>query len=128
MKFGVRLCNQFKAYEELSQTSFSDSFDLFKGVHDVGVMADMMIAQMNISVEQKQKVLESVDLLERAELVMMNLKREMEWMEVSKRVQEKVETRIKKDQKKTTSDAKNCGCYNRSLKVKTVMMPTNTVH
>ena len=93
------LRNQFKAYEELSQTSFSDSFDLFKGVHDVGIMADMMIAQMNISVEQKQKVLESVDLLERAELVMMNLKREMEWMEVSKRVQEKVETRIKKDQK-----------------------------
>ena len=90
-------------------------------------MADMMIAQMNISVEQKQKVLESVDLLERAELVMMNLKREMEWMEVSKRVQEKVETRIKKI-RKTTSDAKNCGCYNRSLKVKTVMMPTNTVH
>ena len=121
------LRNQFKAYEELSQTSFSDSFDLFKGVHDVGVMADMMIAQMNISVEQKQKVLESVDLLERAELVMMNLKREMEWMEVSKRVKKKLK-HVSKKIRKTTSDAKNCGCYNRSLKVKTVMMPTNTVH
>ncbi|MGC6404170.1 MAG: endopeptidase La [Candidatus Comchoanobacterales bacterium] len=93
------LKNEFHKYDRLNQSNISDEYDLFKGIHDVGLLADLMISQLAISAEQKQKVLETVDLVKRAEVVMMSLKREMEWMEVSKRVHEKVENRIRKDQK-----------------------------
>lgn len=72
---------------------------LTQAVTEVNVMADLVAAHMSLSVEDKQKVLETTDVMERLRLLLEMLAKEVRVLELSSKVQSEVNTELSKSQR-----------------------------
>lgn len=72
---------------------------LTQAVQEPNVMADLIAAHMPFAVEDKQQVLETVDLVERLRLLSELLGREARVLELSSKVQSEVNTELSKSQR-----------------------------
>ena len=68
-------------------------------IDESGPLCDLVTANLNISVEEKQEVLETLNVKERLQLVTRVLAREMEFMEVAHRIQSEARSEIDKGQR-----------------------------
>ena len=68
-------------------------------VEDPGALCDLIAFRLALNVEDKQKVLETLNIKERLQLVTRLLAREMEYMEVAQRIQSEARSEIDKSQR-----------------------------
>ncbi|MCB8932740.1 MAG: endopeptidase La [Fimbriimonadaceae bacterium] len=72
---------------------------LTQAVQETPVMADLVAAHMTLSVEEKQRILESQDLWERLRSLLEMLGKEVRVLELSSKVQSEVNTELSKSQR-----------------------------
>jgi ATP-dependent Lon protease len=72
---------------------------LTQAVQEPNVMADLVAAHMSFGVDEKQRILETVDLEERLKLLLEFLGKEVRVLELSSKVQNEVNTELSKTQR-----------------------------
>ena len=89
----------FRKVVELSPYLPSELSIMAMNVEDPGMLADMVASTLNISKEDKQKVLESFDVKERMREVVRFLNREIEVLELANKIQAQVKEDMDKAQR-----------------------------
>ncbi len=84
---------------ELSPYLPSELGALVRELSDPRVLADVSAGSLNISKEEKQELLETVEVNERLRRVMTHITRELEILELGKKIQSQVKTEMDKAQK-----------------------------
>ncbi len=64
-----------------------------------GKIADFITSILNIERDEQQRVLETLDVYERMELVLMHIKREQELLRIQKKIQSQINEKIEKSQR-----------------------------
>lgn len=89
---------EVETYLQLTRKS-SDVFNAISSLSDPSLLADSVAAQLDISVEEKQSLLEIPSLADRLERIYAILVRECEILEVEKRIKMRVRKQIDKAQR-----------------------------
>jgi ATP-dependent Lon protease len=72
---------------------------LTQAVRETNVMCDLVAAHMTLSVEEKQQILETIDLQDRLRLLLEYLGKEVRVLELTSKVQSEVNTELSKSQR-----------------------------
>lgn len=93
------LISEMKQISE-NNNLFSEEMRLnMVNIDDPGKIADFITSILNIDRADQQKVLETVDVYDRMELVLMHIKREQELLKIQKRIQTQINEKIEKSQR-----------------------------
>jgi ATP-dependent Lon protease len=95
----INLKNLFKKAIDMAPYLSSELSQIAAKVENPGNMADLIASTINISVVEKQEILEKIDLKERLKRVTLFLNREVETLELSSRIQTHVKEGIDKTQR-----------------------------
>ncbi len=93
------LFDLFKEYAQLSEKISSDVMSLFRGIDDIDYLADTIAVQMHLNLEERQKVLETIDLRERALMLCVLLQKEIEILKAERSIRKRVQSQVEKNQK-----------------------------
>jgi len=88
--------------EKLTNLNKKISFELMtnlKGIKDPSKIADHIASQLNISIPEKQSLLEEIDLKKRLEKIMDHLNNEINVISVEKRIRGRVKNQMEKTQR-----------------------------
>lgn len=91
--------DQFDKYVNLSKKVPSEVLTSLAGIDDPGRLADTMAAHMSLEVEQKQAILEIVDVRERLDHLMGLMEAEVDLFQVEKRIRGRVKKQMEKSQR-----------------------------
>lgn len=91
--------NQFVEYVEVSQKLTPEILPGIEAIASAGRLADIITSNLELKIEEKQQILESVDLIERLERVSEFLKRENEVLKIEQEISMKVKNRINENQR-----------------------------
>lgn len=72
---------------------------LTQAIQETNVMADLVAAHMTLSVEDKQRVLETTDVMERLRILLDALSKEVRVLELTSKVQSEVNTELSRSQR-----------------------------
>ena len=64
-----------------------------------GKLADLIASNLNLSVEEKQKIIETIDIKQRLEILTVFVNRELEVLEMGSKIQDQVQTELGKNQR-----------------------------
>ena len=93
------LISEMKQISE-NNNLFSEEMRLnMVNIDDPGKIADFITSILNIDREEQQKVLETIDVYQRMELVLMHIKREQELLRIQKRIQTQINEKIEQSQR-----------------------------
>jgi len=95
----INLRNLFKKAIDMAPYLSSELSQIASKVESPGNLADLIASTINISVIEKQEILEKIDLKERLRKVTVFLNREVETLELSSRIQTNVKEGIDKTQR-----------------------------
>ena len=95
----LNLKNLYKKAVEMAPYLSSELSHIATKVEHPGNLADLIASTINISVVEKQEILEKIDLKERLKKVTLFLNREVETLELSSRIQTNVKEGIDKTQR-----------------------------
>lgn len=93
------LYDLFKEYVHLSEKISTDILGLFRGIDDIDYLTDTIAVQMHLSFEERQNILEIVDLKDRAIKLCALLQREIEILKAEKNIKKRVQSQVEKHQK-----------------------------
>ena len=91
--------NQFEQYVKLEKKIPSEVLATFSGIDEPHRLIDMIAAHMPLRVEQKQKILEIADEIERLEYVLDILDSELDIMQIEKSIRGRVKQQMEKSQR-----------------------------
>jgi ATP-dependent Lon protease len=97
---GKNLLNQIHKMISMLPINTDELGITFMNVDDPGRLADMAAAVFGLKVEQKQEILETLDVRSRLEKITRFLSREIEVMEIGSKIQQEVQEEIGKNQRK----------------------------
>ncbi len=89
----------FKAYAKLSKKIQPEMLDTIAGIDQPGKLSDVVASHLNIKLEQKQNILEIVDVAERMEKIYSQILSETEILELEERIKRRVKKQMEKTQK-----------------------------
>ncbi len=95
----LNLKNLYKKAVEMAPYLSSELAQIASKVENPGNLSDLIASTINISVSEKQEILETIDLKERLKKVTILLNREVETLELSSRIQTHVKEGIDKTQR-----------------------------
>jgi ATP-dependent Lon protease len=90
---------QFDQYVKLNRKVPPEILTTLAGIDDVSRLADTIAAHMAVKLEQKQKILEIVDLRERFEHLITLLESEIDLLQIEKRIRGRVKSQMEKSQR-----------------------------
>lgn len=93
------LTHQFEEYARLGKKVSPETIGTVLSVKDPGRMADLVASHLNLKIEDKQAVLEAVGLSERMEKLTELIMREIEILELERRIGLRVRKQMEKAQK-----------------------------
>ncbi len=93
------LMNQFEQYVKLHKKVPPEVLNALAGIEDAGRLADTIAAHMTLKVDEKQGLLEQIDVKARLELVYGFLEGEIDMLQVERRLQGRVKQRMEKSQR-----------------------------
>jgi ATP-dependent Lon protease len=93
------LMSQFEQYVQLGKKVPAEVLSSLNGIDDPGRLVDTMAAHMALKLEQKQEILEIVDLAERVEHVLALLDAEIDLLQVEKRIRGRVKKQMERSQR-----------------------------
>jgi len=91
--------NQFEQYVKLNKKVPPEVMSSLAGIDDANRLVDTVAAHMALKIDEKQKVLEIVDLRERFEHLMGLLETEIDLLQVEKRIRGRVKRQMEKSQR-----------------------------
>lgn len=91
--------NQFEGYIKLNKKIPPEVLTALSGIDDAARLADTMAAHMPLKVEDKQKVLEIIDVTERLEFLMAMMESEIDILQVERRIRGRVKKQMEKSQR-----------------------------
>ncbi|MBI4006661.1 MAG: endopeptidase La, partial [Gammaproteobacteria bacterium] len=91
--------NQFDQYVKLNKKVPPELLTSLIGIDDPSRLADTIAAHMSIKIEEKQVVLETVNINERLEYLIGLMESEIELLQVEKRIRGRVKSQIEKSQR-----------------------------
>lgn len=97
--FVRNIAGQFERYVVLGGRVPPETLFALTDIEDVGKFADLVAANVATQLEDKQRVLDSVDLVDRLTAVLTLLSREIEILEIDKEISKNVRQQIDKSQK-----------------------------
>lgn len=95
----LNLKNLYKKAVEMAPYLSSELAQIASKVENPGNLSDLIASTINITVSEKQEILETIDLKERLKKVTILLNREVETLELSSRIQTHVKEGIDKTQR-----------------------------
>lgn len=93
------LTTEFEQYVKLNKKLPPEILSSLSGIDEVGRLADSIAAHMILKVEQKQQVLESIDLKQRVEQLILMMEAEIDLLEVENRIRGRVKRQMEKSQR-----------------------------
>ena len=91
--------NSFDKYLELNPQAKTDTYDMSIAFKDADVFADTVAVQIDLDIEDKQKIIEAFDVKERLNLVNELIYKENQILILEKEISEKVQASVKQNQK-----------------------------
>lgn len=89
----------FESYVKLGKKVNPEMIMQVNAIEDPSRLADAIVVQLNIKLEDKQEILETVDPQERLEKILGHMKSEIEILQVEKRIRNRVKKQMEKTQK-----------------------------
>jgi ATP-dependent Lon protease len=89
----------FKGYIDLNDKVPADILTMFKGMEDLDHLVDTVAVHVQLKLEERQEILETVDLKQRAKRIISLLKAEIEIIKAEQKIRKRVQTQIEKHQK-----------------------------
>ena len=89
----------FEGYINLSKKVPPEMVASIAGIADPGRLADTVIAQVGVQIVEKQELLELVDPQERLERLLALLEREVEILQIEKKIRNRVKSQMERSQK-----------------------------
>jgi ATP-dependent Lon protease len=96
---GRSALNQFEQYVKLNKKVPPEILSSLAGIDDPSRLADTIAAHMSIKIEEKQKVLELVDIRERLQHLIGLMEAEIDLLQVEKRIRGRVKSQMEKSQR-----------------------------
>jgi|SRR5579871_618957 len=93
------LVTQFDQYVKLNKKIPPEILTSIAGIEEAGRLADTVAAHLPLKLEQKQKVLEMIDVKERLEHLLSQLEGEIDILQVEKRIRGRVKRQMEKSQR-----------------------------
>ena len=93
------LMSQFDKYVKLNKKVPPEIIASLAGIDDLSRLIDTIAAHIAIKLDQKQKILETIDTRERLELLISMMDGEIELLEVEKSLRNRVKTQMEKSQR-----------------------------
>lgn len=93
------LISQFEHYVQLGKKVSSDVLASLQDITETGRLVDTIVSQMTLKNEQKQQVLEVIDLVDRANHVLALLDTEIELLQLEKRIRSRVKQQMERSQR-----------------------------
>ncbi len=93
------LLGQFEQYVQLSKKVPAEVLASLSAIDEPGRLVDSMAAHMALKIEQKQGILEKVELSERVEHVLALLDAELDLLQVEKRIRGRVKKQMERSQR-----------------------------
>jgi ATP-dependent Lon protease len=93
------LVTQFDQYVKLNKKIPPEILTSLAGIEEPGRLADTVAAHLPLKLEQKQKVLEMIDVKERLESLLSQLEAEIDILQVEKRIRGRVKRQMEKSQR-----------------------------
>ncbi|MFZ3183380.1 MAG: LON peptidase substrate-binding domain-containing protein, partial [Pseudomonas sp.] len=97
--FTRSLLSQFEQYVQLGKKVPAEVLASLNGIDDAGRLVDTMAAHMLLKIEQKQEILEIIDLTARVEHVLVLLDTEIDLLQVEKRIRGRVKKQMERSQR-----------------------------
>ncbi len=91
--------NQFEQYVKLNKKVPPEVLTSLAGIEDSNRLADTIAAHMALKIDEKQKILEIVDLRDRFEHLIAGLESELDLLQVEKRIRTRVKRQMEKSQR-----------------------------
>ena len=95
----INLKNLYKKAVEIAPYLSSELAQIAAKIESPGNLADLVASTVNISVAERQEILEKIDLKERLKKVTIFLNRELETLELSTKIQSHIKEGIDKTQR-----------------------------
>jgi ATP-dependent Lon protease len=96
---GRSAMNQFEQYVKLNRKVPPEILSSLAGIDDPSRLADTIAAHMSVKIEDKQQVLELVDIRERLEHLINLMETEIDLLQVEKRIRGRVKSQMEKSQR-----------------------------
>ncbi len=96
---GRTLLNQFEQFVKLNRKIPPELLTTLAGIDDPSRLADTIAAHLNIRLVDKQKVLETVDIAARLELLIGYVDSEIDVQQIEKRIRGRVKSQMEKSQR-----------------------------
>jgi len=93
------LLNQFDQYVKLNNKIPPEILSSLSGIDDGGRLVDTIAAHMSLKIEEKQSILEQVNVRDRLEKMMGLLESEIDLLQVEKRIRGRVKRQMEKSQR-----------------------------
>ena len=93
------ITSQFDQYVKLNKKIPPEILTSLSGIDEAGRLADTIAAHLPIKLEQKQKILEMVNVTERLESLLSQLEGEIDILQVEKRIRGRVKRQMEKSQR-----------------------------
>ena len=91
--------SQFDQYVKLNKKIPQEVLATLQGIDDAGRLADTICSHLPIKLEQKQKLLELLTVVERLEAILAHLESEIDILQVEKRIRGRVKRQMEKSQR-----------------------------
>ena len=91
--------NQFEQYVKLNKKVPPEIISSLSSIDDASRLADTIAAHMSIKIEEKQHVLEIIDVKERLEHLILLMESEIDLLQVEKRIRGRVKSQMEKSQR-----------------------------
>ncbi|WP_440680031.1 endopeptidase La [Candidatus Pelagibacter sp. HIMB1517] len=93
------LVNKFNKLSKTSKKFGDDSNINFKNISSPDIIANKAVSTLGIELEEKQKILETLDIQKKLEIIIGHLDNELELMSVEKRIRGRVKNQMEKTQR-----------------------------
>lgn len=93
------LVGQFEQYVKMSKRIPPETVITVVNLEDPGRLADIIVSHLALKIEDKQRVLEAIDIRERLEILCEILAKEMEILELERKINLRVRKQMEKTQK-----------------------------
>ncbi len=93
------LVNQFEQYVKLSKRIPPETMVSVMNLEDPGRLADIVASHLSLRIEEKQEILETIDIVKRLEKLYDSLSKELEIIELERKISVRVRKQMEKTQK-----------------------------
>ncbi|MCK5632281.1 LON peptidase substrate-binding domain-containing protein, partial [bacterium] len=94
-----QLRSLYSAYAKLNDKAPMDLISSTKSIVDIDFTTDTIAVHVNLSFNERQEILETVDLLERMLKICKHLKREIEILQTEQKIRGRIQTQVEKNQR-----------------------------